>query len=132
AYDQMTKRVKNVAHSARRMAHLADVANRMAPSLAKGPKPGWQPDTGWDEGEADENGLVQVNNPARDLRFSPFAGFTQNNSVTARWGENVVVPFEDSASAIETLFTGQGGVSFVTTASGTGGISSIGYATSHN
>jgi hypothetical protein len=117
----------------RRLAHLADAVNRMAPGLAKGPKSGWQPSVGWDEREADENGLVQVNNPARDLRFSPFAGFTQNNSVTASCGESVVVAFQDSGSTLETLFTGQGGVSFTgPVATGTGGISLTGYATSHN
>lgn len=118
------------------LERLGNIVNRMSGIVAKDQgkrfSSGWQPSQGWEQGEADENGLVQVNNPARDARFSPFLGFTQNNAVTARCGENVVVAFEDSASTIETLFTGQGGVSFITTASGTGGISAIGYATSHN
>lgn len=133
AYEQLPAPVKRMSHSAGRLAHLADAVNRMAPGLAKGPKAGWQPSPGWDEGGADENGLVQVNNPARDLRFTPFGGFTQNNSVTARCGESVVVVFQDSGSTLETLLTGQGGVSETgTVGTGTGGISLTGYATSHN
>jgi len=137
AFQQLPDDVKKTAHPQRRMAQLSGVVNRMAPGLARlsqgqGASGGWQPSPGWDEGEADENGLVQVNSPARDLRFTPFAGFTQNNSATARCGDNVVVAFNDSGSILETLLTGQGGVSFGTVASGTGGISAIGYATSHN
>jgi hypothetical protein len=137
AIDQLPDSVKRtMAQERSSLERLAVTANRMAGIVAKDQgkrfSSGWQPSQGWEQGEADENGLVQVNNPARDLRFSPFLGFTQNNAVTARCGDNVVVAFEDSASTMETLFTGQGGVSFVTTASGTGGISSIGYATSHN
>jgi hypothetical protein len=103
AYEQMSELAKKSSHSARRLAQLADTVNRIAPGLAKGPSPGWQPSAGWDEGEADENGLVQVNNPARDLRFSPFAGYTQNTSKTARCGDNVVVAFNDSGSLLETI-----------------------------
>ena len=133
AYQQLPDQVKKIAHAQGQLAHLADAVNRMAPGLAKGPKAGWQPSPGWDEGGADENGLVQVNNPARDLRFSPFMGFTQNNARTARCGESVVVVFQDSGSTLETLLTGQGGVSETgTVATGTGGMSLTGYATSHN
>jgi hypothetical protein len=137
AIDQLPDNVKlTVALERGHLERLGNIVNRMAGIVAKDQgksfSSGWQPSQGWEQGEADENGLVQVNNPARDLRFSPFLGFTQNNAVTARCGENVVIAFEDSASTMETLFTGQGGVSFVNVASGTGGISSIGYATSHN
>ncbi|HEY7404695.1 MAG TPA: hypothetical protein VIB39_14310 [Candidatus Angelobacter sp.] len=137
AIDQLPDNVKvTMAGERGVLERLGSALNRMAGVVVKDQGKrfggGWQPSQGWEQGGADENGLAQVNNPARDARFSPFLGFTQNNAVTARCGENVVVAFEDSASAIETLFTGQGGVSFVTTASGTGGISSIGYATSHN
>ena len=137
AFEQLPDDVKKMLSAEQRQwTRMAEAVNRMAPSFVQdqGQKfsSGWQPSEGWEKGEADENGLVQVNNPARDLRFSPFLGFTQDNAVTARCGDNVVVAFEDSASTVETLFTGQGGVSFVQLASGTGGISSIGYATSHN
>lgn len=133
AFDQLPDQMKLVSRSAGRMAHLAGAVNHMASSLAKGPKSGWQPSPGWDEGGPDENGLIQVNNPARDLRFSPFMGFTQNNAATARCGDNVVVAFNDSGSTLETLLTGQGGVSDTGTVGiGTGGISLTGYATSHN
>src|SRR5215470_9283985 len=137
AIDQLPDNVKlTMAPERTGLERLGSALNRMAGVVNKDQGKsfgsGWQPSLGWEQGGADENGLAQVNNPARDARFSPFLGFTQNNAVTARCGENVVVAFEDSASAIETLFTGQGGVSFVTTASGTGGISQIGYATSHN
>ncbi len=137
AIDQLPDAAKTaMADERNSLERLGSLANRMAGIVTKDQGKrfgsGWQPSLGWEQGGADENGLAQVNNPARDLRFSPFLGFTQNNAVTARCGENVVVAFEDSASTMETLFTGQGGVSFVTSASGTGGISSIGYATSHN
>ena len=133
AFDQLPDQMKQVSHSAGRMAHLAGAVNRMASGLTKGPKAGWQPSPGWDEGGPDENGLIQVNNPARDLRFSPFMGFTQNNAATARCGNNVVVAFNDSGSTLETLLTGQGGISDTgTVGNGTGGISLAGYATSHN
>jgi hypothetical protein len=130
--------VKSTLHSQRRLAHFADSVNRMAPGLAKmtqgkGEGANWQPSAGWDEGEADENGLVRVNNPARDLRFSPFAGYTQNQSAAARCGDSVVVAFNDSGSVLETLLTGTGGVSFVgETATGTGGVSFSGVASSRN
>jgi hypothetical protein len=122
AFDQLPDDVKRAAERGhRRVAHLADVVDRLAPSLAKGPRAEWQePSEGWNEGEADENGLVPVNNPIRDFRFSPFAGFTQNSAVTARCGESVVVGFNDSGSILDTLATG------------TGGVSASGYATSHN
>ena len=137
AIDQLPDNVKlTMANERLGLERLANTVNRTAGVVAKDQgkrfSSGWQPSQGWEQGGADENGLAQVNNPARDLRFSPFLGFTQNNAVTARCGDNVVVAFEDSASTLETLLTGQGGVSFITTASGTGGISSIGYATSHN
>jgi hypothetical protein len=133
AFDQLPDQMKQISRSWGRMAHLAGAVNRMASGLAKGPKSGWQPSPGWDEGGSDENGLIQVNNPARDLRFSPFMGFTQNNAATARCGDNVVVAFNDSGSTLETLLTGQGGVSDTgTVGNGTGGISLVGYATSHN
>jgi hypothetical protein len=137
AIDQLPDNVRlTMARERGSLDRLGNMANRMAGIVNKDQGKrfgsGWQPSQGWEQGEADENGLAQVNNPARDARFSPFLGFTQNNAVTARCGDNVVVAFEDSASAMETLFTGQGGVSFITTATGTGGISQIGYATSHN
>lgn len=132
AFQQLPGEMQKRANSLRRMAQLSNAIDQIAPRLKKGPNANWQPSEGWDQGQADENGLIQVNNPARDLRFSPFTGFTQNNSATARCGDNVVVAFQDTASILETLLTGQGGVSFQTVASGTGGISVIGYATSRD
>lgn len=133
AYEQLPDTVKKSARGLGRLADLSDKVNRIAPNLAKGAKSEWQPDTGWDQGGEDENGLVQVNNPARDLRFSPFAGFTQNTSSTARCGDNVVVAFNDSGSTLETLATGLGGVSFINgPIVGTGGISMSGVANSRD
>src|ERR1700694_223993 len=49
-------------------------------------------------------GIVAVSNPATDLDFSSFAGFTQSETSTARCGNNVVVGFNDSGSVFETGF----------------------------
>jgi hypothetical protein len=133
AYDQLPDDVKQVTPRDHRLEAMTRAVNRMAPGLIKGTGASWQPSDGWDQGGADENGLVQLNNPARDMRFSPFAGFTQNQAATARCGNSVVVAFNDSGSLLETLITGTGGVSQVSpTATGTGGLSMSGVASSHN
>jgi hypothetical protein len=133
AYDQLPDSVKKQVRPDHRTLQLSNAVSKMARSLGKGINPSWQPSLGWDEGNADENGLVQVNNPARDLRFSPFIGYTQTDASTARCGERVVVAFNDSGSILETLLSGSGGVStFPNAPPGTGGISATGYATSHN
>lgn len=133
AYDQLPDSVKKQVRLDHRTLQLSNAVSKMARSLGKGINPSWQPSLGWDEGGADENGLVQVNNPARDLRFSPFIGYTQTDASTARCGESVVVAFNDSGSILETLLSGSGGVTtFPNAPPGTGGISATGYATSHN
>jgi hypothetical protein len=111
AFDQLPDHVKAVAHTQRRLAHLSDTVNRMASRLAKvTPGQPWSDDR---NNEApDENGLVRVNNPARDFRFSPFVGYTQSESAIARCGDSVVVAFSDTGSILETLANGTAGISF--------------------
>src|SRR5215472_5940025 len=77
AYEQLPDQVKKTARAERRLAHLAGAVNRMAGRLGK-MSPG-QPcsDDPNQRDATDENGLVRVNNPARDFRFSQFHGYTQ-------------------------------------------------------
>jgi hypothetical protein len=110
-YDRLPDQVKAVAYTQRQLAHLADTVNRMQSRLAKmSPGQPWSDDR---INEApDENGLVRVNNPARDFRFSNFVGYTQSESAIARCGDNVVVAFDDSGSILETLANSTAGISF--------------------
>lgn len=119
AFDQLPDQVKRVSRAQRRLAHLSGAVNRMAPRLAKAtPGQPWSDDR---VNEApDENGLVRVTNPARDFRFTQWAGYTQDETAIARCGDNVVVGFNDTASVLETL------------ANGTAGISLSGVAASHD
>jgi hypothetical protein len=57
--------------------------------------------------------IVPASNPVNDVEFSSFGGFTQNETSTARCGNNVVVGFNDSGSVFETqaFFDGIGGQS---------------------
>jgi len=59
------------------------------------------------------HGLIPVSNPATDIAFSAFGGFTQSTTSTARCGDSVVVGYDDSGSVFETpfFFTGTGGES---------------------
>jgi hypothetical protein len=59
-------------------------------------------------------GIVPASNPAPDVAFSAFGGFTQSETSIARCGNNVVVGFNDSGSVFETpfFFTGTGGQAF--------------------
>jgi len=123
AYEQLPDQVKAVAHTQRQLAHLADTVNRMQSRLAKmSPGQPWSDDR---INEApDENGLVRVNNPTRDFRFSNFVGYTQSESAIARCGDNVVVAFDDTGSILETLANGTAGISFSgVAASQDGGVS---------
>src|SRR5437660_1796355 len=74
AFDRLPDHVKKAARAQRRLAHLSDAVNRLASRLAKvTPGQPWSDDR---NNEApDENGLVRVTNPARDFRFTPFAGY---------------------------------------------------------
>src|SRR5258708_13592223 len=58
--------------------------------------------------------LIRASNPATDVAYSSFAGFTQSETSTARCGNNVVVGFNDSGSVFETpyFYTGTGGQAF--------------------
>jgi uncharacterized membrane-anchored protein YhcB (DUF1043 family) len=53
AFDQLPDDVKKAtARSQRRLAHMADAVDRLAPNLAKGPRDGWQePSGGFDVSE---------------------------------------------------------------------------------
>ena len=110
-FDQMPDNVKKVARGQRRMAHLSDAVNRMASHLAKlAPGQPWTDDR---INEApDVNGVVRVTNPARDFRFTAWAGYTQDETAIARCGDNVVVGFNDTGSVLETLANGTSGISF--------------------
>ncbi len=119
AFDKLPDQVKKVAHAQRRLAHLSDAVNRMAPRLAKmSPGQPWSDDR--NNETPDENGVVRVTNPARDFRFTAWAGYTQDETAIARCGDNVVVGFNDTGSVLETL------------ANGTTGISLSGVAASHD
>jgi len=111
AFEKLPDHVKTVAHAQRRLAHLSDAVNRMASRLAKmSPGQPWSDDR---NNEApDENGLVRVTNPARDFRFTAWAGYTQDETAIARCGDNVVVGFNDTGSVLETLANGTAGISF--------------------
>jgi hypothetical protein len=112
AYEQLPDPIKKTARAQRRLAHLADAVNRMAGRLAKmSPGRQWSDDRTPSDA-ADENGLVSVNNPARDFRFSQFVGYTQSSTAIARCGNSVVVGFNDSGSILETLANGTAGISF--------------------
>src|SRR5215470_12155717 len=112
AYEQLPDDVKKTAHAQRRLANLADAVNLMAPRLSRmSPGQPWSDDRNQND-IADENGVVRVNNPARDFRFSPFVGYTQNETAIARCGDSVVVGFNDSGSVLETLANGTAGISF--------------------
>jgi hypothetical protein len=111
AFDQLPNHVKAVAYTQRRLAHLADMVNQMGSRLGRmSPGQPWSDDR---INEApDENGLVRVNNPARDFRFSNFVGYTQSESAIARCGQSVVVAFDDTGSILETLANGTAGIIF--------------------
>ena len=112
AYEQLPDQVKKTARAQRRLAHLADAVNRMAGRLGKmAPGQPWSDDRTLSDA-ADENGLVRVNNPARDFRFSQFLGYTQSSTAIARCGDSVVVGFNDSGSIVESLANGPAGISF--------------------
>src|SRR5216684_1160639 len=68
-------------------------------------------------------GLVRASNPATDIAYSSFGGFTQSETSTARCGNNVVVGFNDSGSVFETpyFYTGTGGQAFSGAAYSTNG-----------
>ena len=112
AFDQLPDSVKKAVRAQRRLAHLADAVNRMAPRLSRmSPGQPWSDDRNQTD-IADENGVVRVNNPGRDFRFSPFVGYTQDETAIARCGDSVVVGFNDSGSILETLANGTAGISF--------------------
>ena len=58
--------------------------------------------------------IVRVSDPATDLAYSSFAGFTQSETSAARCGQSVVIGYNDSGSVFETpfFFTGSGGEGF--------------------
>jgi len=111
AFEQLPDSVKRVAHAQGRLARLSDAVNRMSSRLGKVmPGQPWSDDR---NNEApDENGLVRVTNPTRDFRFTPFAGYIQDETAIARCGDNVVVGFNDTGSVLETLANGTRGISF--------------------
>ena len=65
-------------------------------------------------GAPEKSEIVRVSDPATDLAYSSFAGFTQSETSAARCGENVVIGYNDSGSVFETpfFFTGSGGEGF--------------------
>src|SRR4030088_3146170 len=67
--------------------------------------------------------LIRASNPATDVAYSSFAGFTQSETSTARCGNSVVVGFNDSGSVFETpyYYTGTGGQAFSGAAYSTNG-----------
>jgi hypothetical protein len=108
SFDAMPAALQASFSGRARLLHLSDMVDK----LSKG---GWQADPGTaaDAWTDDVPGLpTQVNDPTGDAAFSPFAGFTQATSSTARCGNSVVVGFNDTRALLDTLFNGTGGVSF--------------------
>lgn len=62
--------------------------------------------------ESENAGVTRVSDPSNDLQYSPMAGFTQSGTSTAWCGDRVVVGFNDTGSALQTLLAGTGGLSF--------------------
>src|SRR5262249_18218604 len=106
--DQIPSAVQNTLPAHGRLAHLADMIDNSSASAAQ--SPGAAGDAR-DADDDDDSGLARVNDPRSDFAFSPFAGYTQSTTSTARCGDSVVVGFNDSRSTLATVFRGNGGVS---------------------
>lgn len=110
AFDQLPATVQAVLPARSSLANFASVVDRFAQAASQPAGTSAPADGDW--GDDDESFAVRVNDPRTDLAFSPFAGYTQSTSSTARCGDQVVVGFNDSRAILETLFNGNGGVSF--------------------
>ena len=109
SFDQLPLGLQKALPASARLAHFASVMDRFVAAASNSTVD--EPTEGG--GFKDDNPFsVRVNDPRRDLAFSPFAGYTQSTTSTARCGEQVVVGFNDSGSILSTLFSGKGGVSF--------------------
>ena len=122
-YNRLDSRHQKMLDGYANIVHLAGVWEKHGMSLAD---PTFAPHARLATQESNlaplSSGNVRVSNPASDVAFSSFSGFTQSETSTARCGDNVVVGFNDSGSLFETPF-------FVTN---TGGESLAGYAYSSN
>ena len=107
AYDQLPRNHIALLDGHTNAVQLARVFPKVAPSISKSMSA-----SGFKKAiaEADPN-LTTVNDRSHDLDFSAYALYTQSETSTARCGNQVVVGFNDSGSAFETLFF-NGGSSF--------------------
>jgi len=124
AYNKLDSRHQKMLDGYANIVHLADAWHtygmrltdpsfvaraNMAAQLANAPAP--------------VGSLIRASNPATDVAYSSFTGFTQSETSTARCGNNVVVGFNDSGSVFETpyYYTGTGGQAFSGAAYSTNG-----------
>ena len=124
AYNKLDSRHQKMLDGYANIVHLADAWHtygmrltdpsfvaraNMAAQLASAPVP--------------VGSLIRASNPATDVAYSSFTGFTQSETSTARCGNNVVVGFNDSGSVFETpyYYTGTGGQAFSGAAYSTNG-----------
>src|ERR1700722_10766052 len=111
--DKLPQSVRSTLVEPRRLSSLDTVASRLVSRQSTAPVGLTQTEAASQATlPADTNGLVIVNNRASDLAFSRFAGYSDTTSSTARCGEHVVVGYNRSASILETLINGTGGISF--------------------
>ena len=109
SFDKLPLGLQKALPASARLAQFGSAMDRFAATASNNTAP----DASADIQPDDTNAFaVRVNNPGRDLAYSPFAGYTQSTTSTARCGEQVVVGFNDSGSILGTLFSGIGGVSF--------------------
>jgi hypothetical protein len=95
------------------MAHVAGVLKNMQPALLKPmSRPAFSALLKAQVAAPAGSGVSSVSNPATDLDFSAFEGFTQSETSTAWCGNNVVVGFNDSGSFLQTVVNGTGGAAF--------------------
>ena len=97
------------------LAHLAGMLRAMPPTLLRPAASNAAPRLATASPAAHESesgGVTRVSDPSMDLQYSAMAAFTQSGTSTAWCGERVVVGFNDTGSALQTLLAGTGGLSF--------------------
>jgi len=124
AYNKLDSRHQKMLDGYANIVHLADVWHTYGmrltdPSFVARAKMGAQ----LTSAPPPVGSLIRASNPATDVAYSSFAGFTQSETSTARCGNNVVVGFNDSGSVFETpyFYTGTGGQAFSGAAYSTNG-----------
>jgi hypothetical protein len=121
-YNKMDARHQKMLDGYRNMVHMADVWHQYGMRLTD-PSFTARATMERHSGPPPVAGIVAASNPATDVAFTSFGGFTQSETSTARCGNHVVVGFNDSGSVFETpfFFTGTGGQAFSGAAYSTNG-----------